>query len=123
MRKTEQYYHIYNSEYNCYIITPILKNLDLTHTSLIKQSFEYKNILEWVKSSFVIIDMKNVEFIDSSIVGMFITLYCQTKPLKKIMVCNLNKDLKKIVSVVRINETFTHTFYNTLNDCFMNCIN
>ena len=62
----------------------------------------------------IILDFKNVNFMDSSGVGMIMGRYKNLEPYGKVKICGLNEGIKRIFDISGLGRIITE--YETLND-------
>jgi len=68
---------------------------------------EIKTLLNSETSSHVIINLKEIDYVSSSGIGMFVTVMNILKQRdKKFCICSLNSSVKRIMEIVEMNVLF-----------------
>jgi len=87
------------------IIIYLSGRLDLNSSHFIEMGI--KDILKDDKSSHILLNLANVDFIVSSTLHMFMTIKNELKKMNKnLMLCNINEQIENVLKVVDLINTF-----------------
>lgn len=73
---------------------------------------EFSRIIDYEKPSHLIVNLNGIEYMSSSGLTLFLTIMRSLKKKgKKLVMCNLNSSVKKIIEIVELSGMF-ETFRN-----------
>jgi len=92
-----------NHQYGVIVIKPLLKRIDASVATEFKSDF-----IELVNKGDekIVINLSEVDFIDSSGLGVLVLVLRRLGPEGKIKLCKVNDSVRSIFELTRLNEVF-----------------